>query len=81
MCVLTPDVASRGLDIPSVEYVVNFSIPKAVEDYIHRVGRTARAGRGGVSISLVSERDIDLIHAIEARVGIKMEEFEGIEVG
>lgn len=43
--------------------------PKATNDYIHRVGRTARAGRGGRAITLMSEHDVELIHAIEAKVG------------
>ena len=55
-----------------VKTVLNFNVPKAVDDYIHRVGRTARAGRQGRAITLVGERDIDLIHAIETRVGIKL---------
>lgn len=72
------DVASRGLDIPLVQVVVNFNVPKAVDDYVHRVGRTARAGRGGRAVTLVSERDVDLVHAIEARVHVKMEAYEGV---
>merc|ERR1719235_1181125 len=45
------DVAQRGLDIKDVEYVVNYDVPKTVEDYIHRIGRTARAGRNGTSVT------------------------------
>ncbi|WP_100641569.1 DEAD/DEAH box helicase [Alteromonas facilis] len=51
------DVASRGLDLPRVELVVNFDLPKHPEEYIHRIGRTGRAGRAGQSLSLVGPRD------------------------
>jgi len=75
------DLASRGLDIPVVSLVLNFDIPQSPDDYIHRVGRTARAGRGGMSISFVSESDVLLIKAIEERIGgqiPKLEESEGV---
>jgi ATP-dependent RNA helicase DDX49/DBP8 len=51
---IATDVASRGLDIPSVEFVLNYDVPKNPKDYVHRVGRTARAGRGGTSMTLCS---------------------------
>jgi ATP-dependent RNA helicase DDX49/DBP8 len=70
------DVAARGLDIPEVALVINYDVPRDPDDYIHRVGRTARAGRVGHSVTLVGQRDVDLITAIEARVGSEMEEFE-----
>lgn len=76
------DVASRGLDIPDVDLVINYDLPRDPADYVHRVGRTARAGRKGTSISLVGVRDVDLVHAIENRVGKQMEEYaeEGVSV-
>ncbi|RAK76251.1 ATP-dependent RNA helicase DBP8 [Aspergillus fijiensis CBS 313.89] len=70
------DVASRGLDIPSVEMVVNYDVPRNPDDYVHRVGRTARAGRKGESVTLVGQRDVALVLAIEERVGRKMVEWE-----
>lgn len=70
------DVASRGLDIPEVEMVINYDVPRNPDDYIHRVGRTARAGKTGAAITLVGQRDVSLFLAIEARVNTKMEAFE-----
>ncbi|PWN30174.1 DEAD-domain-containing protein [Jaminaea rosea] len=65
------DVASRGLDVPEVGMVVNYDLPAAWEDYLHRVGRTARAGRSGWAVSFVGERDVDVFQGIEARLRVK----------
>ncbi|RLN82186.1 hypothetical protein BBJ28_00012215 [Nothophytophthora sp. Chile5] len=73
---VSTDVASRGLDIPEVDIVLNFDLPRDADDYIHRVGRTARAGRNGQAISLVTQHDIELLQNIEAKVGKKMADFE-----
>ena len=55
---------------------MNFELPRNPDDYIHRVGRTARAGKSGSSVSLVGQRDVELVLAIESRVGQKMVEYE-----
>jgi len=69
------DVASRGLDIPTVELVINHTMPSSATIYIHRVGRTARAGRGGTAISLVTPHDIALLQAVEQHINTKLTEF------
>ncbi|EFN58860.1 hypothetical protein CHLNCDRAFT_48551 [Chlorella variabilis] len=73
---LATDVASRGLDIPSVDLVVNYDLPQMARDYVHRVGRTARAGRRGWSLSFVTQYDIDLVQQIEVLVGQQLGKFE-----
>ncbi|KAL8610764.1 hypothetical protein ACOMHN_016747 [Nucella lapillus] len=71
---VSTDVASRGLDIPNVDLIINHNIPNRPRDYVHRVGRTARAGKCGQSVSLVTEFDIKLIKSIESHINCKMTE-------
>ncbi|EEF48776.1 DEAD-box ATP-dependent RNA helicase 10 [Ricinus communis] len=73
------DVASRGLDIPSVDMVINYDIPTNSKDYIHRVGRTARAGRSGVAISLVNQYEVEWFIQIEKLIGKKLPEYPARE--
>lgn len=67
------DVAGRGLDIPKVAVVINVGLPLDPDDYVHRAGRTARAGRPGLVVSLMTEMDVAKVHAIEARIGVQLE--------
>ncbi|XP_076282768.1 putative ATP-dependent RNA helicase Dbp45A [Lasioglossum baleicum] len=73
---IATDVAARGLDIPMVELVINHIVPNVPKEYIHRVGRTARAGKGGMAVTLITPHDIKLLHAIEDTVGTKLTEYK-----
>jgi ATP-dependent RNA helicase DDX47/RRP3 len=70
------DIAARGLDIPSVDVVLNFDLPPDSKTYIHRVGRTARAGKSGQAISLVTQYDVENWQRIESALGKELSEFE-----
>ena len=73
------DVASRGLDIPTVDYVINHDVPSVSKNYVHRVGRTARAGRSGTAFTLVSPHDVALVKAIEALTQTRMKEHDEVD--
>lgn len=66
------DIAARGLDVDDVDAVVNFELPRDPEDYVHRIGRTARAGRKGKAITFVGRRDFSLMSRIERFIGVKL---------
>ncbi|EQC43884.1 DEAD/DEAH box helicase [Bacteriovorax sp. Seq25_V] len=66
------DIAARGLDISKVSHVINFNLPEDAANYVHRIGRTARAGKDGDAISLCSEKDLPLLRNIEALIKKKI---------
>ena len=59
------DVAARGIDVPTISHVINFGLPMKEEDYVHRIGRTGRAGRTGLAVTLAERRDSGMIHRIQ----------------
>ena len=63
------DVAARGLDVAGITHVINYDLPKNAEDYVHRIGRTGRAGASGIAISFASSREIDALRSIERYIG------------
>ena len=77
------DIAARGLDIEELPHVVNFDLPHVAEDYVHRIGRTGRAGATGEALSLVCAEDRPLLGAIERLINKKIEvrHVEGFEAG
>lgn len=78
---VTTDVASRGLDISNVSHVVNFDMPKHAEEYVHRIGRTGRAGNKGIAISFVGPKDWNSFKNIEGFLDKRMsfQTLEGLE--
>ena len=73
------DVAARGLDVKGVSHVINFDVPWQPDDYIHRIGRTGRAGMKGIAITLATREDSEAISSIEKLTGIKLPRVEGDE--
>lgn len=73
---ISTDVGSRGLDIPNVEVVLNYDVPLDARDYVHRIGRTARAGRSGFALTLMTEMDVELVENIETKIGKQLEEYD-----
>lgn len=75
------DVAARGIDVPGITHVINYDLPKFSEDYVHRIGRTGRAGRHGVAISLVNHSEANQVRRIErfTKQPIPVNVIEGFE--
>lgn len=75
------DIAARGLDIAQLPHVINYEIPNIPEDYVHRIGRTGRAGKEGEAVSLVCNEERPFFSAIEKLISkkIKLADFEGFE--
>lgn len=66
------DVAARGIDVQTITHVINFDLPMSVEDYVHRIGRTGRAGTNGIALSFAAPKDMQLIGRIEQFTGQKI---------
>jgi superfamily II DNA/RNA helicase len=78
---VTTDLAARGIDIPGLEVVVNYDLPRSPNDYVHRIGRTGRAGASGVAVSFVSAATEPHFRLIEKRQNLSLprEQVEGFE--
>lgn len=74
--VVATDVAARGIDVDDISHVIHHSLPDDMEFYTHRSGRTARAGKSGLSIALISSRDISKIRALERNLDMKFSQFK-----
>ncbi|WP_107812951.1 DEAD/DEAH box helicase [Neisseria sicca] len=75
------DVAARGIDVPTITHVINYDLPKQAEDYVHRIGRTGRAGRTGIAITFAEVNEYIKVHKIEKYIDRKLNEVtvEGME--
>ena len=75
------DVAARGIDVPTITHVINYDLPKQAEDYVHRIGRTGRAGRTGIAVSFADAKEYMMVHKIERYINRKLPEIviEGME--
>ena len=66
------DVAARGIDVQTISHVINFDLPRCTEDYVHRIGRTGRAGATGIALAFAASRDMQLVKEIEKFIGQKI---------
>jgi ATP-dependent RNA helicase RhlE len=72
MVLVATDIASRGIDVNRLPCVINFDLPYVPEDYVHRIGRTGRAGMSGLAVSLFSEDESKKLKSIERLIGYKL---------
>jgi ATP-dependent RNA helicase RhlE len=72
LVLIATDIAARGIDVPGIELVVNYDLPNVPESYVHRIGRTARAGASGLAVSFCTSEEIKLLRAIERLIKIKI---------
>ncbi len=81
--IVATDVLARGIDVQDVRYVVNFDLPEEETDYIHRIGRTGRAGETGWAVTIVTPQDVRDFYSIEKMMDLRAETYdaEGIDVG
>ena len=77
--IVATDVLARGIDIANVSLIINYDVPRAVEDYIHRIGRTGRYDKTGIAITLVSKQDTKFFNAIKEKAGKDLQIFKGAD--
>lgn len=75
------DVAARGIDVPDITHVINYSIPEDLESYVHRIGRTGRAGKEGIAITFISRTEQRVIQSIERKFGFRIQSIDVPSVG
>lgn len=73
---IATDVSARGIDIPNVEFVINYDLPESLENYVHRVGRTGRGTEKGQAISFCSEEEKDQLQIIEEKLGKEIQRID-----
>ncbi|MFP3458215.1 helicase-related protein, partial [Psychrobacter sp. SIMBA_152] len=75
------DVAARGIDVADISHVINFDMPRTADVYVHRIGRTGRAGKKGIAISLIEAHDIGILYKVERYIEQKLKRrvFKGLE--
>jgi superfamily II DNA/RNA helicase len=78
---IATDVAARGIDVPTISHVINYGLPMKAEDYVHRIGRTGRAGRNGLAVTLAERMDVGMIRRIQqfTTQNIPVTSIEGLE--